>query len=163
MTVGALVCGRLEPRHAAGLAALFERFAADPATAAFHPHPMTARWAARVCAGDGADLYAAVWRADAPGELLGYGMLRGWDEGYEIPSLGIAIEPAQRGQGLGLTMMAYLHAQAVARGAPRIRLKVYPDNAGAVRLYEGLGYRFGDALEAGQLVGILELERVWGA
>jgi ribosomal protein S18 acetylase RimI-like enzyme len=157
--VGALVCGPLEPRHAAGLAALFERFAADPATAAFHPHPMTAAWAEKVSAGVGPDLYAAVWRADAPGELLGYGMLRGWEAGFEVPSLGIAIDPTQRGQGLGLAMMAYLHAEAAARGAPRIRLKVYPDNVGAVRLYERLGYRFGDGLEAGQRVGIIELER----
>ena len=30
--------------------------------------------------------------------VLGYGLLRGWDEGYQIPSLGLAIHPSARGQ-----------------------------------------------------------------
>ena len=57
-------------------------------------------------------------------------------------SLGIALAPSARGLGLSRPLMLALHERAQAEGAPRIRLKVYPDNTAAVRLYEGLGYVF---------------------
>jgi ribosomal protein S18 acetylase RimI-like enzyme len=52
--------------------------------------------------------------------------------------------------------MLYLHAEARRRGAPRIRLKVYPENTAAVELYRSLGYVF-EASERGQLVGFKTL------
>jgi FkbM family methyltransferase len=52
--------------------------------------------------------------------------------------------------------MSHLHAEAARRGSPRVRLKVYPQNTAAVRLYESLGYRFADRT-GGQWVGTLEL------
>jgi ribosomal protein S18 acetylase RimI-like enzyme len=88
--------------------------------------------------------------------MIAYGMLRGWDEGYDVPSLGIVVAPAFRGQGYGRSLMHFLHAAAKARGAPAIRLKVYPENSTAVALYQSLGYVFG-AKEGGQLVGLLDL------
>ncbi len=63
----------------------------------FHPHPLTAVEAARPCAYDGRDLYYAAVTGDA---VVAYGLLRGWDEGYAVPSLGIAVHPAARGLGL---------------------------------------------------------------
>jgi ribosomal protein S18 acetylase RimI-like enzyme len=84
-------------------------------------------------------------------------MLRGWDEGFEVPYLGIAIHPGERGQGYGRVLMEYLHAAARERGAVRVMLKVYEDNEAAVRLYRSLGYCFGERSD-GQLVGVLELD-----
>jgi ribosomal protein S18 acetylase RimI-like enzyme len=119
----------------------------------FHPHPFTAEEAARLCRYAGRDLYYVA----AAGEgVLAYGLLRGWDQGYEIPSLGIAVHPEARGAGLGRAFMAFLHAAAAARRAPRVRLKVYPDNTPARTLYERLGYRFEGETD-GQLVGLLHL------
>jgi len=46
-------------------------------------------------------------------------MLRGWDEGYETPSLGIAVHPDARGLGLARTFMGFLHAAASFQGAAR--------------------------------------------
>ena len=60
----------------------------------FHPHPFTTEAARERAAYTGKDLYYVVIEGD---EILGYGMLRGWDEGYEVPSLGIVIHPAHRG------------------------------------------------------------------
>jgi [ribosomal protein S18]-alanine N-acetyltransferase len=116
----------------------------------FHPHPFTPEAARERCRYAGRDVYFV---AVAGGNVLAYGMLRGWDEGYSVPSLGIAVHASARGLGLGRALMLYLHAEAARRGAERIRLKVYPDNATAVALYRSLGYVFADALEHGQLVG----------
>jgi ribosomal-protein-alanine N-acetyltransferase len=120
----------------------------------FHPHPFTPEAARERCAYVGHDVYCVALVDD---RVLGYGMLRGWDEGYDIPSLGIAIHADARGIGLGRAMMMYLHVEAKRRGAPRIRLKVYPDNQPAMALYRSLGYVFQPELVSGQLVGFKEL------
>ena len=140
---------RLRPILTAALAEFFEEIHACGDDRRFHPHPFTADEAARLCRYLGADIYAAMVVGD---QVAGYGMLRGWDEGYAIPSLGIAISPAFRGRSLGRLMMLHLHAAAAVRGAEQIRLKVYRDNEPARRLYESLGYTF-DVEENAQLVG----------
>lgn len=57
----------------------------------FHPHPLTDQMAARLAQHRGRDLYYVLADEQA---VLGYGLLRGWDEGYDTPSLGIIIHPA---------------------------------------------------------------------
>ena len=81
-------------------------------------------------------------------------LLRGWDEGYSVPSLGIAIHPVARGQGLGTLMMEYLHFLARQRGAITVRLRVHVENLRAIQLYQALGYAFvteGDEYIVGKL------------
>jgi ribosomal protein S18 acetylase RimI-like enzyme len=119
----------------------------------FHPHPLDAESARKLTSYTGHDLY---YIAAAGGRVLGYGMLRGWDEGHEVPSLGIALHPQARGKGLGKALMCFLHAAARQKGANRIRLKVYPQNATAVNLYRSLGYKF-ETMEGDQSVGYLDL------
>lgn len=119
----------------------------------FHPHPFTPEQAKSLCGYEGNDLfYVALDGA----RVVGYGMLRGWDEGYDIPSLGVVLHPDVRGTGLGKSFMHFLHAAAKIRGAKKIRLKVYPENQTAVQLYAILGYRYVEQSE-GQLVGYLDL------
>lgn len=107
----------------------------------FHPHPLNRAEAERRVRYTGADLYYVLMDED---RVIGYGMLRGWDEGYEIPSLGIAVHPAERGKGLSRFIMLFLHAAAKRRGAKKVRLTVLPDNEPALRLYRELGYAFRD-------------------
>lgn len=120
----------------------------------FHPHPFTASQAAKICDYGGADIYAVALKE---GAVQAYGMLRGWDEGYAIPSLGIIVAREARRTGLAHLVMKYLHYNARVRGASAVRLKVYPDNLVALSLYRKLGYQFGDAVENGQLVGLCAL------
>jgi ribosomal protein S18 acetylase RimI-like enzyme len=120
----------------------------------FHPHPFTRDEAQRIANHTGRDLYLVA--SDGP-RVVAYGLLRGWDAGFEVPSLGIAVHPAERGSGVARAFMIYLHAAARRQGASRVRLKVYPDNAAAKRLYESLGYVFMDKAPDGQLVGIYDL------
>jgi len=144
----ALELRRVCPELSGALAHFFETECTDPK---FHPHPFTRSEAERICAYGGADIYVVAVAQDA---VLAYGMLRGWDEGYEIPSLGITVAERARGTGVARLLMQYLHANAKLRGAPSIRLKVYPDNSKAIALYLTLGYEFGDAIENGQMVGV---------
>lgn len=151
--MGALEIRKLCPELEAPLADLFETLHREGQARFFHPHPFTREEAGRRCRHSGKDLYYAMLDGD---EILGYGILRGWDEGFEVPSLGIALRPGVQGKGLGRFFMNFLHAAARWNGAKRIRLKVYPGNTAAVKLYESLGYRYSETSE-GQLVGFLEL------
>jgi ribosomal protein S18 acetylase RimI-like enzyme len=103
----------------------------------FSPHPTTDAAIDALVRSADKDLYCLLVEDE---RVLGYGLLRGWDEGYEIPSLGVAIHPSARGSGLGKLVMYFLHASASRRGAQKIRLRVRKNNRQAVRLYEGLGY-----------------------
>ncbi len=141
----ALEFRRLAPDLLPGLTAFFESMIANKDDEFFHPHPFTSEKAVELCGYSGKDLYLVAVCAYG---VLAYGMLRGWDEGYSIPSLGIAVHPAARGTGLGTAFMRYLHAAAANRGAKSIRLKVYPHNSKAKSLYEKLGY-----IEAGETDG----------
>ena len=137
----------------AELAHFFEIIRACGDDRYFHPHPFTPEEAYRLAHYNGADLFYVLMKGK---QIIGYGLLRGWDEGYTVPSLGIYIADDVRGRGLGRLVMRFLAAAAREKGAEMIRLKVYPDNVAAVKLYESLGYRF-MGRENGQLVGYLDL------
>lgn len=142
----------LRPAHIGALTKLFAAVAADPTGKSFHPHPFDSAQARRICEYQGKDLYYALAKA---GEFVGYGMLRGWDEGYEVPSLGIYIAPAFRGTGAARILMQHLHLSARRSGAPSVRLKVYKDNTAALELYRSLGYTFDESSRSdGQIVGL---------
>lgn len=92
-------------------------------------------------------------------KVLVYGMLRGLDEGFPIPSLGIAVSPEMQGFGLGRAMMMWLHVSAQVRGANKVRLRVASGNKIALRLYESLQYEFSEDLDAsGYLIGYKDLK-----
>ncbi|MCL5961621.1 MAG: GNAT family N-acetyltransferase [Chloroflexi bacterium] len=144
---------RLAPQWIGPLAEFFRTLRQKGDNIHFHPHPLTDEAASERAVSPGMDMYYVLLDRN---DVIGYGMLRGWEEGYEVPSLGIAIHPAVRGQGLGRTFMHFLHSVARVRGAKKIRLKVYPENSPALRLYLSLGYRFEEKHDD-QLVGFLDL------
>jgi ribosomal protein S18 acetylase RimI-like enzyme len=119
----------------------------------FRPHPFTDEALNRVVQCTGRDIYYILVEEDI---VLGYGLLRGWDEGYKIPSLGIAIHPSARSTGLGTMFMHFLHAAARRNGATQVRLRARPDNIKAIELYKKIGYKF-KTEESEYLVGIFDL------
>jgi len=119
----------------------------------FHPHPFTPQAAGEICQYDGKDLFYAALLGN---QIVGYGILRGWDEGFETPSLGIAIHPKARGFSLGIALMHFLHAAARQRGAHRVRLTVYKENNVALYLFSKLGYKY-EECSPEKLVGFLDL------
>ncbi len=120
----------------------------------FRPHPFTRREAGRIATQDGRDTYAILLEGD---RAVAYGLLRGWDEGYPVPSLGVAVRTSAQGRGLGRLMMAQLHAEAMRRGATVVRLRVHPENVAARRLYESLGYAYAGE-DRGELLMLVDLE-----
>lgn len=146
-------CRVLCPELGEALADFFHRLASAGAKKFFHPHPLTAEEAARLSAYRGRDLYCVLLTR---GQIVAYGMLRGWDEGFDVPSLGLAVDPAAQGRGYGRCLMEFLHAATRPRGTKKIRLKVHPHNVRAIALYESMGYKF-TGEENGQLVAFLEL------
>lgn len=100
---------------------------------------------------NGERLGAGWWRlffADAPG----YGFVS-----ERIPEMSIAVQPGQRGQGVGTALLEGLVAQARAGRRPALSLSVEGDNP-AVRLYRRLGFRVvGDQAGDAGLTMLLEL------
>jgi glycosyltransferase involved in cell wall biosynthesis/GNAT superfamily N-acetyltransferase len=127
----------LAPRHRKALSRLFADIVANGDEAAFHPHPLTEEEAGWLCRTQGLDQYFVAMSA---GEAVAYGMLRGWEEGFTEPSLGLAIHPLRHRQGLGRRMGAFLIDVARQRGADSLRLSVYANNEAALGLYKSLGF-----------------------
>ena len=148
---------RLAPEWQEGLHQFFQDLKASGDEVFFSPHPADADTIRRVAAHDGKDLYYLLVEQ---GKVLGYGMLRGWDEGYQIPSLGLAIHPTARGRGMGKMLMDLLHLLATRRGADKVRLRVRSNNEKALSLYKSLSYAFEeDTHQAGFLVGFKNIRR----
>lgn len=149
---------QLEARDASALSRFFAAIGSDEqTTAVFHPHPFDEPTARRICLRQGivSDVYFA---AIDGGEVVGYGMLRGWDEGYEVPSFGVCVRADQRGAGLGRMLLDYAIQTARSKGAASMMLKVYEGNAPARALYERAGFTFAERTPDGsQLVGRLAL------
>jgi [ribosomal protein S18]-alanine N-acetyltransferase len=153
MITPVIECRAVSPEWANALADFFRALIEAGDEKFFHPHPLNSAEARKLAHYHGNDLYYLLTEGN---RVCAYGILRGWDEGYEIPSLGIVVHPRDRGSGLGTTLMHFMHVAARRRGAKKIRLKAYPENSAALKFYQSLGYRF-DSDEDGQLVGVLAL------
>lgn len=99
------------------------------------------------------DLYYVI---EHNSKIIGYGILRGMDEGYTFPSLGIGIDRGFQGIGLGSLLMQFLESECRLRGYYKIRLRVYKANVVARNLYEKLGYIFKECDEE-TLEGVKEI------
>lgn len=134
----AIECVAFRPGWESELARFFDALDAAGDRAFFHPHRGDEATLSTLSRNIGADLhYLLVQDRD----VLAYGLLRGWDAGYAIPSLGIAVHPSSRAGGLGRLMMDYLEAMARHRGASAVRLRVHKDNSRARDLYVLRGYQ----------------------
>jgi ribosomal-protein-alanine N-acetyltransferase len=152
-----MIIRRLVPEDAPAIADLFAVISDDQdAPVFFGPHGMRIEDAQRVCgivdaAGD--EYFAAF----ADERVIGYGMLRGWSEGYEVPAFGVYVHPGERGRGVGASLLSWAVERARDRGAGSIMLKVSPKNAAAVGLYRSHGFTFSGETMDSQLVGRLSI------
>lgn len=83
------------------------------------------------------DLYFGIM---AGGDLAGFYMLRGFDQGYEVPAYGVWVAPAYQDRGLAALTLRHAFSQCRLNGIGRLMLKVHPENAVAMRLYETMGF-----------------------
>jgi len=76
----------------------------------------------------------AAWFRLFTAEEPGYGYV-----GADIPEIGIAVEAASRGRGIGRLLIERLQDEAIRRGYAGLSLSVHPENP-ALRLYERAGF-----------------------
>lgn len=128
---------KLQPQHIPLLNSLFDKIIDTGDFEYFHPHPFTIEQVEEICNYTGKDLYLA---SIDNGKISSYGLLRGWDEGFLAPSLGIYVEETYRGTGLSKKTMEELQDFAWKNGSKRIRLTVLTKNKKALALYQNMGY-----------------------
>ena len=121
-----------------GLARFFEENNTAEVTRQFHPFPLSRETARQIACTNHLDRY---YVAMMKREVVGLCMLRGWDEGFDIPSFGILLDYRYHGLGLGRQMTEFAIAQAKRLGCGRVRLTVYASNVRSVRLYLSLGFK----------------------
>jgi [ribosomal protein S18]-alanine N-acetyltransferase len=122
----------------------------------FSPHPRDIPSIEKLIDGIVLDQHLLVFDED---EVVAYGLLRGWDAGYAVPSLGIAVKPSIRGRGVGRQLINWLHLHARLRNCALVRLRVHIDNKKAQAMYEKLNYKFSiDLSKPGYLLGEYECQ-----
>jgi ribosomal-protein-alanine N-acetyltransferase len=126
-----------------------------PTAELFHPHPLTREFAVELCGKLSAikDRYFALFVDD---RVAGYAMLRGWDEGYKVPSFGICVHPALQNAGVGHVLTTFGIEESKRAGAEKVRLTVYKRNERAAHLYRKYGFVFAEKDEH-SWVGVLDL------
>lgn len=115
----------------------FQRNDIPKTTRDFNPFPLTDDTAKDLISPDRNDRFYLM-RLD--GRVVGMCMLRGWDEGYEVPSFGVLIDREWRGRGIGRFLTRFSVAEAERLDCPAIRLSVYADNEPARTIYESEGF-----------------------
>ena len=129
---------RLEPSDATELKVFFDKNNTDQVTNNFYPFPLSEETVHRLLAPGSRDLFFLLI---IEGEAVGFSMLRGFDEGYEVPSLGMFVGATHQGRGLGRELLKRTYAFAKSHGITSIRLSVFEDNEQAIRLYQNQGFR----------------------
>jgi RimJ/RimL family protein N-acetyltransferase len=83
------------------------------------------------------DLYAGIfWQEN----LIGIIFLRGWDEGFEIPSFGYLVSEKYRGHGIFNLVVEYVKVIGRLLGVKTIMAKSNPENTGLKNMIK-LGFR----------------------
>jgi len=81
------------------------------------------------------------WGIFSGKDLAGYFMLRGFDEGFAIPSYGVLIAEPFAGRGLSRLALQYAVCWCRLKGVKTMMLKCHPDNHRAVKVYESMGFK----------------------
>ena len=80
------------------------------------------------------------WGMRSGGELAGFFMLRGFDDGYERPAFGVFIAERFAGRGLARRALTAATQWCEENGVKEMMLTVTPENAVARRIYEEAGF-----------------------
>lgn len=107
----------------------------------FHPHDLSYNGLYKEIKEHVKDIYILFINHE---KICGYGMLRGWDKGYKIPSLGILIDKNERGKDTSYKLMNELHFLAKKMNCKKVRLTVSKKNIQAINLYKKMNYEFSD-------------------
>lgn len=104
----------------------------------FSPHPFSDEHAKTICEYQGRDLYYSVLLNGQ--EIIGYCMLRGFDEGYEVPSIGLCILKKYQRMGLGTLLIDFMETLCRLNNCNKVMLKVTKSNKSGLIFYKKNGY-----------------------
>jgi GNAT superfamily N-acetyltransferase len=103
----------------------------------FNPFPLSAETARIITCTPHRDRFYGGFLGD---KMVAFSMLRGWDEGFSVPSCGILVDRGFQGEGLGARVTAFTIDEARRLACRRVRLTVYASNVSALQLYLSLGF-----------------------
>ncbi|MCA1567605.1 MAG: GNAT family N-acetyltransferase [Acidobacteria bacterium] len=86
----------------------------------------------------GRDVFMCLFFGHA--QIVGFFMLRGWNEGYEVPAFGILIDEQYRGYGLEMAALDTAKVICRLRNVPRLLIKMHPDNISAKGVARKTGF-----------------------
>ncbi|MFI4989752.1 MAG: GNAT family N-acetyltransferase [Solirubrobacterales bacterium] len=127
----------IEARHLDALTELFRRNRDSAVGRTFDPFELSPEHATRIALEPRKDRYYAATHGVL---LLAMSMLRGYEEGFVVPSFGVFVDARHQGEGIGRRLTKWTIEQAHLQGSPAVRLSVYSDNPRAHGLYESLGF-----------------------
>ncbi len=114
-------------------------------TRKFYPFPLTGQTAFEITQKSHKDRYYLAFMGET---VVGLAMLRGWDEGYEVPSFGVLVDRRFHNRGIGKKLTRFALAEAKILGCRKVRLSVLASNASALHIYASLGFKETDRTTA---------------
>ena len=139
---GHFFCRRLRSHDKSKLGDFFEQNNNKELTVAFHPFPLNRETAENLLDQSRQDCFFVI---EEEGEIIGFSMLRGFDEGFEIPSFGVFVEAAHQGRGAGKYLCKWTLRWCDQTGIDKTRLSVHRENTRAIELYRQLDFIEGDS------------------
>ena len=136
-TAGDVVFRKIKPEHYEMLSSFLEENNLPVVVRTFNPFPMTEETARKIALAPRRDHYYGAFLA---ARIVGLSMLRGWNEGYSVPSFGIIVDHSFHNRGIGARMTEFTVEEARKLGCARVRLTVYASNHAAVRIYAAKGF-----------------------
>jgi ribosomal protein S18 acetylase RimI-like enzyme len=119
------------------LTVLFSENNVPAITRTFHPFPLTDATTQWIACEPHKDQFYLALKSQKP---VGFSMLRGWEAGYTVPSLGMFIDHRQHGKGYGKELLGKTIEAAQKLGCHQIRLSVYASNQPAYKIYIAHGF-----------------------
>jgi sugar phosphate isomerase/epimerase/ribosomal protein S18 acetylase RimI-like enzyme len=133
----AYIMRRLQSEDANKLGDFFSRNNRPHITYNFRPFPLNSETARDLLKPERKDQF---FIAEENGVFVAFSMLRGKDEGFEIPSFGIFVDWERQKIGYGNRLCEWTFRWADRLGVQKIRLSVYEDNHHALSLYKKYGF-----------------------
>jgi GNAT superfamily N-acetyltransferase len=139
----------LAPDDEASLARFFEENNVPEVTDLFKAFAFDAATAKKLCREPRRDRYFAMFDGE---RMLCLGIMRGWDEGYEIPTLGIVAHHEMHGKGHGFRLLLWGIELGKQLGCKKMRATTFKTHTVVIKMLEKTGFRItgelpGDRLE----------------
>jgi ribosomal protein S18 acetylase RimI-like enzyme len=127
----------------------------------FHPHSFNYQAVKKIInisESNKKDLYYLV--LDQEDQIRGYFMLRGFDEGYKVPSFGEVVHPNFQNRGLGTEILKIAIKISKRLKVKKLMLHVYKNNLVAKKIYKSLGFQFfSSSRTKDEQIGYLKLKQ----